>query len=72
MRSRALVTRVVMVNGEAAVATDGPKSARRRARAGCARRGEVANAKFESKCVDSALKSYFVKLGTWEKRLERL
>ena len=36
-----------MVKGEAATAMDWPKSARGRARAGCARAGEAVNAKFE-------------------------
>ena len=36
-----------MVDGDAAAATDGPKSARGRARVGCARGGEAASLKFE-------------------------
>ena len=36
-----------MVEGEATTATGGPKSARGRARAGCARGGEAASALFE-------------------------
>ena len=36
-----------MVKGEAATVMDGPKSARGRARAGCARAGEAVSAKFE-------------------------
>ena len=36
-----------MVKGEATTATGGPKSARGRARAGCARGGEAASALFE-------------------------
>ena len=36
-----------MVKGEAATVLDKPKCARGRARAGCARGGEAASAKFE-------------------------
>ena len=36
-----------MVGDDAATATGGPKSARGRARVGCARAGEAASAKFE-------------------------
>ena len=57
-----------MVEGGAATATGGPKSARGRVRVGCARGGEAASAKFE---LTEHLVS-MVNLGNFFNRLGRL